>query len=210
MDVNECASNPCENGGICTDSSVDSSVSSDAYRCTCIAGFANGVCEYEFISEYATECSVMESQDSFALGGNCDIDVDECASEPCENGAECTDSVADSQLPWDAYRCSCVPGFANGACSYDFIREFVSECSVMLDGNCDIDVDECASSPCQNGATCTDSTTEAVISVNAYQCTCVAGFANGVCEYDFISEYTAECTVMESDDNSGEELVMSH
>ena len=80
---------------------------------------------------------------------------------------------------------------------------------VGLSGNCDIDVDECKSNPCKNGATCTESTVESTVSFHAYQCTCVAGFANGVCEYlknpkaklaygnDFIKEYTTECTVME-------------
>ena len=81
---------------------------------------------------------------------------------------------------------------------YDFIAEYTSECSRATGNNCDIDVDECASSPCQNGATCTESTVEADVSFHAYQCTCVAGFANGVCEYDFIGEFTRECTVMES------------
>jgi hypothetical protein len=65
-------------------------------------------------------------------------------------------------------------------------------------GNCDIDVDECASSPCANGATCTESAVESAVSFHAYQCTCVAGFANGVCEYDFIAEFETECTVVES------------
>ena len=92
IDVNECASNPCQNGATCAESSTDSSISIDAYRCTCVAGFANGVCEYDFISEYATECDVQESTSSFALGGNCDIDVNECDSSPCQNDAVCSDS----------------------------------------------------------------------------------------------------------------------
>ena len=87
----------------------------------------------------------------------------------------------------------------------------------LLAGNCDIDVDECESSPCRNGATCTESSVESSVSFHAYQCTCVAGFANGVCEYDgdareradppygFIVEYTAECTVMESSSSTCED-----
>ena len=79
-----------------------------------------------------------------------------------------------------------------------------------LAGNCDLDVDECDSSPCQNGATCSESSVESSVSFHAYQCTCVAGFANGVCEYDgdvrdredppygFIVEYASECDVQES------------
>ena len=215
MDVDECDSSPCANGAACTESTVESSVSFHAYQCTCAAGFANGVCEYDFISEYTAECTVIESTQSAALRGNCDIDVDECASSPCQNGATCTESTAESSVSAHAYRCSCVAGFANGVCEYGFISEYGTECRVQesttstaLSGNCDIDVDECASSPCQNDGVCYDSLLLNV-SFHAYQCACVAGFANGVCEYDFISEYTAECAVVESDDNSGAEVAMS-
>eukprot|EP01045_Picozoa_sp_COSAG04_P032306 COSAG04_NODE_6287_length_1365_cov_1.251185_1_plen_229_part_10 len=97
-DIDECASSPCENGGACAESACEDSVFSDggsvcepsvsinAYKCACVAGFANGVCEYDFISEYDNECTVAESTASSALNGNCDIDVDECASSPCQNG----------------------------------------------------------------------------------------------------------------------------
>ena len=59
----------------------------------CVAGFANGVCDYAFAALYAANCSVAE-------GGICSIDVDECASDPCMNGAPCSDRA--SQLARDA------------------------------------------------------------------------------------------------------------
>ena len=37
------------------------------------------------------------------------------------------------------------------------------------------DIDECASNPCQNGATCIDG-------INAYTCNCVPGHAGDNCE----------------------------
>jgi hypothetical protein len=37
------------------------------------------------------------------------------------------------------------------------------------------DIDECLSSPCQNGGTCSDE-------VNGYSCACVAGYTGGDCE----------------------------
>ena len=37
------------------------------------------------------------------------------------------------------------------------------------------DIDECASSPCQNGGTCTDA-------VNSYTCACVDGYNGDDCE----------------------------
>ena len=38
-----------------------------------------------------------------------------------------------------------------------------------------LDIDECASNPCGKGATCTDA-------VNAYTCSCVAGYKGKHCE----------------------------
>ena len=62
-------------------------------------------------------------------GSNCEVEIDECAEQPCLNGASCRDQVG-------AYACDCVPGF---------------------DGlDCEVDVDECASAPCLNEGACVD------------------------------------------------------
>ena len=163
MDVDECASSPCLNDAVCAESSaVDRGVPADAFACVCRAGFANGTCEYAYISEYSAQCAVV-------TGGTCSIDVDECASSPCSNGATCSESegmgtmttgswTSDAEffdiVPVHTYRCTCVAGVANGVCGYDFIWEYIDECDVtdsqdsMLvgAGNCDVDVDECVSS----------------------------------------------------------------
>ena len=63
--------------------------------------------------------------------------------------------------------------------------------------NCDMDVDECASNPCHNNATCSQATN--TTGVHAYRCTCLGGYANGMCGYaDFPVQYTQHCTVLES------------
>ena len=38
-----------------------------------------------------------------------------------------------------------------------------------------VDINECASNPCTNGATCDDG-------VDMFFCTCAAGFMGGICE----------------------------
>ena len=38
LDINECESNPCENGGTCTDME-------DGYSCACESGFTGSECE---------------------------------------------------------------------------------------------------------------------------------------------------------------------
>ena len=205
IDVDECDSNPCQNNAVCVESTTDASVSYHAYQCQCAAGFADGMCNYEPISAYASSCGVLESSASSTTSGSCAIDVNECDSNPCENGAVCSESSTDAGIPFNSYRCTCSPGFADGVCAYDYIGEYVLECQVMnshsdtsFAGNCGIDVDECASSPCQNNAACTESRADATISLHAYQCACASGFANGLCAYAFISEYTTECSVLES------------
>ena len=93
---------------------MESEVSFHTYQCTCVAGYVNGVCGYDYITEFETECTVMESSQTEALGGNCDIDVDECASGPCANGATCTESAVESEVSLHTRQCTCVAEFANG------------------------------------------------------------------------------------------------
>lgn len=63
-------------------------------------------------------------------GTQCDIEIDECASNPCYNGGKCVNLIND-------FNCTCPLGFAGKQCK--------------------INIDDCASSPCLNGGTCKDS-----------------------------------------------------
>ena len=60
-------------------------------------------------------------------GLNCETSIDDCASNPCNNGT-CADLV-------NGYSCTCQAGYTGT--------------------NCDTNVDECATNLCVNG-TCTD------------------------------------------------------
>lgn len=65
----------------------------------------------------------------FNKGVNCDTEIDECASEPCQNGALCNDHVG-------FYTCTCAPGYEGT--------------------QCEVDINECESQPCQSNGTCHD------------------------------------------------------
>lgn len=62
-------------------------------------------------------------------GDLCEVEIDECAGDPCQNGSSCTDGVAD-------FSCACLSGFAGQTC--------------------EINLDDCAGDPCLNGGTCAD------------------------------------------------------
>ena len=61
-------------------------------------------------------------------GKHCDVDIDDCASNPCKNGGRCRDGV-------NTYECFCANGWEGP--------------------HCDININECLDDPCVNG-TCSD------------------------------------------------------
>lgn len=61
-------------------------------------------------------------------GLRCEVNINECARNPCKNGSTCIDRIND-------YTCTCPPGYTGR--------------------HCDKPTDHCASQPCLNGGTCT-------------------------------------------------------
>ena len=95
--INECASTPCMNGGTCIVSKQFVSHTLNKFW------FWVVIVRHKFISK--TEANLLISmQDRIdyytchcALGFyglNCETDVDECSSNPCKNGGDCTVSPA--------------------------------------------------------------------------------------------------------------------
>jgi Notch-like protein len=95
-------------------------------------------------------------------GKFCDIIIDQCKPNPCENNGICHNLI-------DDYYCACLPEYGNSR-----------NCSDRL-------IDPCLSSPCYNDATCNAVTVSSgsdkkkVIYKN-FTCRCKSGFKGEFCE----------------------------
>ncbi|NXO73463.1 SNED1 protein, partial [Phainopepla nitens] len=158
---------PCLNGGKCIEDCITGNPS---YTCSCLAGFT---------------------------GKRCHVDVDECLSHPCQNGATCLNGAG-------RFTCRCPPGFRGNSCE---TAESPCENRVCQNGgscqvvnttaaclcqsgytgvDCQTEVNECESSPCLNGGHCIDL-------VDNYTCVCLEPFVGQRCETDSSSCEDRSC-----------------
>eukprot|EP01046_Picozoa_sp_COSAG06_P007522 COSAG06_NODE_368_length_16746_cov_12.229771_14_plen_999_part_00 len=122
IDTDECASNPCENGGICYDSSSDNQhIAPDAFLCTCSGHYSGPQCELETHQCADHPClnggTCTEAEPHFTCackagfsnGGDhsCENNIDECASTPCQNGGTCHDDNDTPGMTPDTFACNC-------------------------------------------------------------------------------------------------------
>ncbi|KAG8545326.1 hypothetical protein GDO81_021075 [Engystomops pustulosus] len=117
-------------------------------------------------------------------GINCEVNLDDCASNPCDSG-KCIDKI-------DGYECTCEPGYTGKMCNMnidecasnpchhggtceDLINGFRCTCPEGFQGlMCLSEVDECRSNPCIHGL-CRDG-------INGYKCDCDSGWSGTNCD----------------------------
>ena len=90
----------CKNDAICTDSTTESAVSYHAYQCTCVSGFANGMCEYTKNPNETTGFSVDSSSAVVINSSSTAVCTD--ADAPDDDTAVCTDDDAPDDDNWDS------------------------------------------------------------------------------------------------------------
>ncbi|XP_066592660.1 fat-like cadherin-related tumor suppressor homolog isoform X2 [Prorops nasuta] len=139
-----CGSQPCYNGGTCKDSGGDS------YECQCHSRFTGLACE---------------------------IDTDPCASSPCLYGGRCKvlpeggdfscdcvgPSLSGKRCEFGRY-CSPNPCIHGGICE-EGNNGPICKCQGFTGDRCEMDLNECETSPCTNGGTC-------INEIGSYRCIC--------------------------------------
>ncbi|PWA28849.1 hypothetical protein CCH79_00012875 [Gambusia affinis] len=189
----ECFLNPCQNKGTCEEVGA-------GYVCTCMPGFTGAKCEVDINECDSAPCQngglCRDGMGDFQcqckpgfLGSLCEGEVNECLSSPCLNEGLCVDEV-------NKFSCSCAEGFTapleNGhdpdvAQNKDeFDTPDVEELSNIPGSLCELEINECLSSPCLNGGVCEDLTGD-------YSCNCAVGFSGDRCEINTDECYSSPC-----------------
>ncbi|KAH3818161.1 hypothetical protein DPMN_119757 [Dreissena polymorpha] len=134
------------------------------YQPTCVAGKLNDNCSGKFdlcatiangqCSDGLCKCNAGYQDDGSDT--NC-ININECVSDPCLNGATCVNGVA-------KYTCQCSAGWTGN--------------------NCQTDIDECAILPCKYAATCIDglNTYQCTCATVFSGLNCETGYTGRLCE----------------------------
>lgn len=190
IDIDDCESGPCQHGGSCVDGL-------NSYTCECAGtGYAGDDCSVNIdecapqpcrnggtclddVNDYHCNCHPAYT------GKNCEVDIDECESEPCKYGGVCLQrsnaslyvAPGSPRLQVGPQPQMLLPPVFYQPFSLEAAHGFECVCVVGTTGSrCEVNIDECASSPCDNGK-CIDG-------IGGYTCDCFAGYEGEHCELE--------------------------
>ncbi|KAI5628308.1 sushi, nidogen and EGF-like domain-containing protein 1 isoform X1, partial [Silurus asotus] len=194
IEIDECSSYPCQNGGTCEDGV-------NSFTCHCPPGFTGTLCETDIDECQENPClnggQCIEGEGSFTClcqagytGSVCETDINECKSMPCVNGGVCEDKV-------NNYTCTCTANFTGSQCETELVimtnfssAEIVNKTASCGCKNCKLSSSgnfNCTCKPgyygdhceeeclCQNGGVCTDANGT---------CECPTGFTGLYCQFE--------------------------
>ncbi|XP_069118593.1 protein jagged-1b-like isoform X2 [Argopecten irradians] len=178
-DINECESSPCQNNAICHDQVA-------GYTCECALGFTGFNCQVDIDPCYPSPCengaSCFNVQGDYYChchdgweGKNCHKIKPTCDSRSCQVIDSCTIAIPSNSSRGGVQLISSNVCGKHGMCISQPDGEFTCACDLGFTGTyCHENINDCLSSPCQNGGTCIDM-------VSSYQCICKEGWEGALC-----------------------------
>ncbi|XP_072023418.1 CUB and sushi domain-containing protein 1-like isoform X2 [Amphiura filiformis] len=195
IDIDECSSEQCQNGGTCEDGINE-------YTCQCVPGYTGTNCEHEINECMSRPClnggKCVDELNQYSCvcqrgwtGNNCQSITCKENEFLCDDGVGCVlesyrcDYIPDCNDNSDESGCTCIPSIQfqclSGGCVHNsWLCDDFEDCfdgSDESNDTCDTidNIDECASEPCWNGASCQDS-------IGRFVCLCPQGYTGALCE----------------------------
>ncbi|EEZ98818.2 protein crumbs [Tribolium castaneum] len=181
IDINECDSNPCKHNGTCYEHSNQTLYQLSDQTLPEIFS-----AEFSYDKAAGYECLCVDG----VTGENCEIDINECESNPCFEGT-CVDKIG-------GFACTCDEGFEGERCDIDINEcerfkpcvygkcwdrraSYYCECDANYGGkNCSVGLTGCDTNPCLNSGTCKPYLIDE--NIHRFNCSCPHGYYGQVCE----------------------------
>uniref|UniRef100_A0A6B2E8N3 Putative cadherin egf lag seven-pass g-type receptor n=1 Tax=Phlebotomus kandelakii TaxID=1109342 RepID=A0A6B2E8N3_9DIPT len=185
VDIDECEVKPCQYNGTCYQRSNRMLYELSEAQKYHLPGIFSRPFSYENASGY--ECVCVDG----IIGRNCEVNINECESNPCSKYGTCVDEVG-------TYSCECEPGFEGKHCEINIDEcekykpcihgtcmdgrdNYICDCDPVWGGkNCSVALIGCISQPCLNDGICIPYLENETL--HKFNCSCRSGFQGSTCE----------------------------